>query len=212
VSIKVETWYLIIAAVAVFSIGHYMVRRSQAQDRARQWLAAHHYRVRSFRTAWFGAMTFRTLYRNSDRAFNFIAEVDDTQLGGTGRVRLRVWADWLGMINNEVEVDWLEQPKGGEVGTEPLMDRLADAQLDILRRVSAGETAFYAPRPNEEGAEGFDEFVEHVHALGRRGMLMHGVPVEDGRRNRGRYSSIGSLSITPGGRKWLESQSAPIRQ
>jgi hypothetical protein len=189
-----------------------MVRRSQAQGRARQWLAAHHYRVRSFRTAWFGAVTFGTLYRNTNRAFNFIADVDDLQLGGTGRVRLRVWTDWLGMIDGEVEVDWLQKPKGGEGEAEPLMERLADAQLEILRRVSAGETAFYAPRLNEEGAAGFDEFVEHIYALQRRGMLVHGAPVEDGRRGRGRYSSIGSLSVTPEGRKWLESQSESIRQ
>jgi hypothetical protein len=193
--------------VAVLSVSHYMVRRSQARSRARQWLAAHHYRVHSFRTAWFGAPTFSTFYRNSDRAFNFIADVEDTQLGGTGTIRLRAWTDWLGMIDREVEVDWIRMPAGGGSGAELLMDRLADAQIGILRRISSGETAFYAPRSSEPGAGEFDDFVEHVYALQRRGMLMHGAPVEDGRPGRERYSSIGSLSITPAGRKWLESQS-----
>ncbi|MEO8192368.1 MAG: hypothetical protein ABI681_00865 [Gemmatimonadales bacterium] len=203
-----ETTYLFAGAAVLLSTMYYFMLRAAARSRAENWLRENRYRVRSFRMAWFGPMTFSTAFRNTDRSFSFIAEVDDTQLGGTGTVRLRVWMDWLGTISQDVEVDWIEMPAGGAGDAEPLMDRLADAQLDILRRVSTGETAFYAPRPNEEGAgaEGFDLFVEHIFALKQRGMLLHGTPVEDGRPGRGLYSSVGSISITPQGRKWLESQ------
>ena len=121
-------------------------------------------------------MTPSSFYRNSDRAFDFIAEVDDRDLGGAGKVRLRVWMDWLGKINNDVESQWIDMPSGGVELDKPLMARLADAQLDILRRVQRGETRF--------------EMNEHIEALRHRGML----------------TSDGRLEITDAGKIWLESQ------
>ncbi len=200
-----ESLYLLVGVVVALSIVQYVWRMSVARGGARNWLRQHHYRVRNFRLSWFGSATFAGLYRNSDRAFSFIAEIDDTQLGGSGKVRLRVWTDWLGMIDRNVEVDWLSIPKGGGEAA-PVMDRLADAQLAILQRVAGGETAFYAPRSSENSPIDFDMFIEHVFALANRGMLQHGSPVENLSSARTRYASIGSLSLTAQGRKWLESQ------
>jgi len=193
--------YLITGIAILLVTVHYMVMRGNAAERARRWLGEHHYRVRSFRSAWFRTMSASSFYRNTDRAFDFIAEVDDRDLGGTGTVRLRVWTDWLGKINNDVEDDWITMPAGEATADKPLMVRLADAQLDILRRVSAGETTIYA-----RGQENFDETVDHIEALANRGMLTRAPAVEDGRPGRSRYSSIGSLVVTPEGKAWLESQ------
>ncbi len=190
----------------VLSSAQYIVRRAKAKDRAEEWLRQHHYRVTSLRMAWIRAATPASFFRNSDRAFDFIAEVQDRELGGAGTLRLRIWTDWLGMLDREVETDWIHMPARGSPTDLPLMERLANAQLDILRRVSSGETTFYAPRSREQEAGAFDQSIEHVYALERRGMLTHDAPVEDCRRGRPRYSSIGSLAITAQGRKWLDSQ------
>ena len=168
--------YLIGGIGFVLIAAHYLVIRASARDRALRWLGENHYRVRSFRSAWLRTMTPSSFYRNSDRAFDFIAEVDDRDLGGAGKVRLRVWMDWLGKINDDVESQWIDMPSGGVETAKPLMDRLADAQLDILRRVQAGQTRL--------------EMNEHVEALKHRGML----------------TSDGILEVTDAGREWLASQ------
>lgn len=196
------------AAVVLLGIAHTVWRWSTAKNIAEQWLEQHHYRTKSLRTAWFGAMLFApALLRSSRNAFVFLANVDDKELGGTGELGLRVWLTFFGAQNGDVETAWKRMPEGGDIRAEPLMERLADAQISVLRRVAAGETAFYAPRhPDESQQREFDELVEHVLALSARGMLTHGAPVTDGRPGSG-YESIGSLGLTQSGRAWLESQS-----
>lgn len=76
--------------------------------------------------------------------------MQDRELGGAGRLRLRIWTDWLGMLDREPEIDWIDMPARGSPTDPSLMERLADAQLDILRRVSSGETTFYPPRSGEQ--------------------------------------------------------------
>ena len=51
-----------------------------------------------------------TPFRNNDWAVDFRAEVDDTRLGGTGKLQLRVWTDWLGMIDRKPEISWEQMP------------------------------------------------------------------------------------------------------
>lgn len=138
--------------------------------------------------------------------FTFVAIVDDKQLGGTGKVFLRVWSNWTHTGTNDVEVVWDTMPQSGLPGApQPLWERLADAQLSALRRIADGETTFYAPKRNEE-SETFDELIEHVQALAQRGMITSGQPRSDG-RDGVQYTSIGDLRITNEGQKWLESQS-----
>jgi hypothetical protein len=97
-------------------------------------------------------------------------------------------------------------PSGGIASDRPLMDRLADAQLDILRRVSSGETTL-----NPRRSENVDETIEHVEALGRRGMLTFDPRIEVGHPGRLRYSSITSLAVTDDGRRWLTQQQTATR-
>jgi hypothetical protein len=47
----------------------------------------------------------------------------------------------------------------------------AIALLGMMRRVAAGETRFYAPRRYEKDGAKYDEMVEHLLALSRRGMI-----------------------------------------
>lgn len=203
-----ESLYLVVAAFALLSAGQYVVRRSVSKASAEQWLQRHGYRAKSLRFAWFSPMTPRGLFRNRDRAIDFIADVGDTQLGGSGTVRLRVWTNWFGTVEQDVEVDWIQTPATGTFEEDkPLMIRLADAQLDILRRVSAGETSFYAPRSSEPDTGEFDELMEHVGALERRGMLTHAAPVQAARPGRSRYVSVSGLAVTASGEKWLAGSS-----
>ena len=197
---------MFVAAFAVLAVVHYTYRRARAKAAAEQWLRMHHYRLRSLTTPWFRMTGFATSWlRNSNNAFDFQATVEDTQLGGTGTVFLRVWMDWVGEINDEIEVVWGEMPEGHS-GREsaPLWERLADAQLGVLRRVAGGETALYAPRNLEASGTKFSELVEHVQALSRCGMLTCGEPRLDGRSNQ--CISIGDLAVTEDGKRWLESQ------
>ena len=183
------------------------VRYTRAKGAASDWLAQHHYRVRSLRMSWLNPVGFETRWlRSSDNMFTFVATVDDTQLGGTGKVFLRVWTNWSGTGTNDVEAVWDTMPEAGAIGApQPLWERLADAQLSALRRIANGEATFYASRRDEERLS-FDQLVEHVQALAQRGMITCGEPRSDG-RDGGRHTSIGDLRITDEGRKWLESQS-----
>src|SRR5215218_7367680 len=104
--------FLLSAALMVLSVGHYFWRRVRAREIAERWLAQQRYRVRSLRVSYWSAHPrFRmTPFRNNDWAIDFRAEVDDMRLGGTGEMRLRVWTDWLGMLDREPEVSWVKMP------------------------------------------------------------------------------------------------------
>lgn len=198
--------YLFMGVVVLLAVGWHLVRQSRARDAAKQWLAQRHYRVLSIRTPWFTTVGFASSWlRDSDNAFTLEAIVDDGQLGGTGKIFLRVWLTWLGEVHDEIEVVWDAMPDAERIGApKPLWERLADAQLAALRRIANGETTFYAPRRGEEMLV-FGQLVEHVQALAQRGMITCGEPRSDG-RNGARYTSIGDLRITDEGRRWLESQ------
>ena len=198
--------YLFMASLVLLAVTWHAVRHSRAKDAARQWLGRNRYRIVSIRTPWFPTVGFASSWlRDSDNSFVFEAIVDDGELGGTGKVFLRVWLTWLGEIDHEIEVVWDTVPDAERIGApQPLWERLANAQLSALRRIADGEATFYAPRRDEE-RERFDDLVEHVQALAQRGMITCGEPRSDG-RNGGRYTSIGDLRITDEGRGWLESQ------
>jgi hypothetical protein len=143
------------------------------------------------------------IFRNNNNAFDFEAIVEDRDLGGEACMFVRVWANWMGQFDGEVEVVIDEISHGEEA--HPLMERLADAQSAVLHRISNGEGAFYAPRRSEGGEAEFNELVEHVLALSRRGMITCGTPTVDG-RNVGNYASIEKIALTPARRSWLEAQ------
>ena len=110
----------LIAALVALSIGHWLWRWQRARGIAEAWLRQHGYRVRWLRMAYLNVRPrFRmTPFRNNDWAVDFRAEVDDTKLGGTGKVRLRVWTDWLGMIDREPEISWEQMPAEAPGGAQ----------------------------------------------------------------------------------------------
>jgi hypothetical protein len=147
-----------------------------------------------------------TLFRNTNRAYVFEAIIDDEDLGGTGSVWLRVWTTWLGTTDSDVDVVWKRMPQGGGMGEfRPLAERLADEQLGLMRRVAAGETRFYAPRRYEKDGAKYDEMVEHLLALSRRGMITCTEP-EAGVKGVTQYSDVSDVILTPAGQEFLNSR------
>lgn len=192
---------LIIAA----GVGHWWWRRQRAREIAERWLTRHHYRVRSLRFVYFSlAPRFRaTPFRNNDWAVDLRAEVDDLRLGGTGEVRLRVWTDWLGMIDREPEVSWDRMPVEREGSAPAPAAQWAESQLALLRRVADGESSL-RPASRERAARAeFDETVEHVLALQRRGLVTCATPIAE-LKGDAQYAAISNIALTDGGRRVLD--------
>jgi hypothetical protein len=204
--------YLLAAAVMVLGMAQYWWRYNQAKGVAEDWLREHHYRVMNLSLPWFRGMTFPpSLLRNSNRAFVFEAIIDDEELGGTGAVWLRVWTTWLGTSDSDVEVVWKRMPHGGMDEYRPLAERLADEQLGLMRRIAAGETRFYAPRRWEKDGAKYDEMVEHLLALSRRGMITCKEPAS-GEKGVSQWSDVADVALTAVGRDFLESRPQPPDQ
>ena len=197
------TYAVVGGVLALFGVGYHSWRRSTAERAAERWLRQHHYRVTSLHAPWFRLVMFApTLFRNSDNAFDFEAKVEDTQLGGTSRIFLRIWVDWMGQVYGDIEVI-VDEISSAEIAP-PLFERLAEAQVAVLRRIADGETGFYAPRRSEGGGESFNELMEHVLALSRRGMITCGTPRMDGTGRN--YISIRDIALTVDGKSWLKEQ------
>jgi len=184
-------------------------RRRRAREIAEQWLAQHNYRVRRLRPVYVSMRPrFRaTPFRNNDWAFDFTAEVDDMRLGGTGKVRLRVWTDWLGMIDREPEISWDRMPTEDEGGVRAPESHWADSQIALLRRAAAGESTF-RPAGNDVAARAnFDEEVEHMLALNRRGLVTCATPIAE-LRSGAQYAALTNVELTEDGRRALEQADA----
>src|SRR5687768_16601447 len=168
-TLPLPTSWVAVAAVFALSVGHWLWRRAKAREIAEQWLARHRYRVRSLRASYWNAQPrFRmTPFRNNDWAVDFRAEVDDMRLGGTSTVRLRVWTDWLGMIDREPEISWDRMPTEDDGGARAPESQWLDAQIALLRRVADGETTFRPEGHDADARTRFDQTVEHLLAMQR---------------------------------------------
>ena len=193
------------AALMVLSVGHYWWRRVRAREIAEQWLSQHRYRVRSLRVSyWDTHPRFRlTPFRNNDWAIDFRAEVDDMRLGGTGSLRLRVWTDWLGMIDREPEISWVRMPTEENGGAQSPETQWVDAQLGLMRRAAAGETTFRPEGRDATARAEFDTTVEHLLALNRRGLLTCATPIAELRADA-QYAAVTDVALTDDGRRALE--------
>jgi hypothetical protein len=202
--------YLAIAGMAALSLGHWWWRRVTARGIAERWLSQHHYRVRRLRAVvWSGVPHFRaTPFRNNDWAFDFKADVDDMRLGGTGTVRLRVWTDWLGMIDREPEISWDRMPTEDAGGARAPETQWADSQIALLRRVAAGESTFRPAGSDAESRARFDEEVEHLLALSRRGFVTCSTPIAE-LRSGAQYAVLTNVELTEEGQRALEKTDAP---
>lgn len=196
-------WFFV--AAAALAIGHWWWRHQRAREIADQWLRRHGYRVRSLRVSYWNVRPrFRmTPFRDNDWAVDFRAEVDDTRLGGTGTVRLRVWTDWLGMIDREPEVSWDQMPTEERGGATAPESEWANAQLEILCRAAAGEHTFRPTGRDTAARREFDETVEHVLALQRRGLVTCSTPIAE-LKSDAQYAAIGDVTLTDAGQRAVE--------
>ena len=203
-------WFAV--GAAAFAIAFWWWRHQRAREIADQWLRQHGYRVRSLRVSYWNVRPrFRmTPFRDNDWAVDFRAEVDDTRLGGTGTVRLRVWTDWLGMIDREPEVSWDRMPTEDDGGTRAPETEWADTQLAILRRAADGEHTFRPTGHDATARLEFDETVEHVLALQRRGLLTCSTPMAE-LKYQAQYAAISDVMVTDDGRRALERADAAAR-
>ena len=196
-------------AIILFALGHYAWRRQIALDRAERWLAEHKYQIRQLRTPWFvGLGRFPpSLLRSSKHAIVFRAVVEDKSFGGTGIVWLRIWTGFLGTLGDDVEVSWEHMPKRETDGSAPLDERWAQGQLDLLRRIGDGETTFRPDgRDAASGAE-FDELVEYLLALQRRGLITCGTPLAN-LRGDSQYAAVTNAALTKAGERMLRQSDA----
>ncbi len=206
----IDSFWLYSGAAAALSLGHWWWRRQRAREIAERWLSQHKYRVRSLRVSyWDIRPRFRaTPFRNNDWAVDFRAEVDDMSLGGTGKIRLRVWTDWLGMIDREPEISWETMPTEERGGAESPETQWANSQLAIMRRAAAGEYIFRPAGRDAAARLEFDETVEHLLALQRRGFLTCATPIAELKADA-QYASIGDVALTEDGRRALERADTP---
>jgi hypothetical protein len=196
------TWYFALFVVAL--LGHGWWRFRTARSFAESWLAQHRYRTRSFRSGWLSLPRFAPkLFRDENRAFQFRAEVDDLRLGGTGVVWLRVWTDWMGLVEREPEVSWERMPVALDDGSRTAEDKWADTQHALLERVARGETTFRTSARAAADAEAFDEVVEHVMALQRRGLVTCDAPMIN-RRGGSQFDAVSNVALTEAGRRIVD--------
>jgi hypothetical protein len=202
---NIPTSWVAMAGLFALSLGHWWWRRVKAREIAEQWLHQHRYRVRSLRVSYWNMQPrFRmTPFRNNDWAVDFRAEVDDVRLGGTGKVRLRVWTDWLGMIDREPEISWEQMPTEEHGGARAPESQWLDAQIGLLRRVAGGESTFRPEGRDAAARTEFDETVEHLLAMQRRGLVKCSTPMAELRADA-QYSVITDVEITDDGRRALD--------
>lgn len=192
------------ALLVAVAIGVTTWRYYTARSIAERWLMQHRYRARSLRIGWFSFTRFSPkLFRNERNAFEFRAEVEDLSLGGTGVLWLRVWTDWIGLSEREPEVTWDRMPTRVERSGGTFEERLEEQLLDLLARVAAGESIFRAPGSSVDDGGAFDELVEHVLALSRRGLVTCDTPLAS-MRGPGQYAAIANVALTERGERHLE--------
>ena len=202
---NIPTGWAATAGLIALSLGLWWWRRIKAREIAEQWLQQHRYRVRSLRVSYFNMQPrFRlTPFRNNDWAVDFRAEVDDVRLGGTGKVRLRVWTDWLGMIDREPEISWERMPTEENGGARAPETQWLDSQIALLRRVADGESTFRPEGRDAAARTKFDRTVEHLLAMQRRGLVTCATPIAELKVDA-QYSAITDVQLTDDGRRALD--------
>lgn len=194
--------------VILLGLGNYVWRRQLARDRAEQWLMENKYHVRELRMPWFvGFGRFPpTLLRSSKNAFIFRAVVEDRSFGGTGVVWLRVWIGFFGTLGDDVEESWEKMPQREAGDAAPIEEQWAERQVELLRRIHDGETTFrLAGRDSAAGAE-FDELVEYLLAMQRRGLITCGTPLAN-LHGESQYAAVTNAALTKAGERVLQQAS-----
>jgi hypothetical protein len=94
-------------------------------------------------------------------------------------------------------------PKRETDDAAPIDERWAERQLDLLRRIRDGESTFRPDgRDAAAGAE-FDELVEYLLALQRRGLITCGAPLAN-LRGDSQYAAVTNAALTRTGERMLK--------
>jgi len=201
---------LVVAVIILVALAHYAWQRRAARDIVERWLMENRFRARELRIPWFSVGNFpMTFFRSQKSAVVFRAVVEDRSLGGTGTVWLRVWPGLAGKLGEEIEVNWEKMPARVAEDAPPLEEGWWTRQLELLRRIQRGETTFrLRGHDPAQGAE-FDELVEYLLAMQRRGLITFGTPLAN-LRGDSQYAAVTDVSITQAGKELLARESPPI--
>lgn len=194
---------LVVAAILVAALAHYAWQRRAARDIVDRWLMENRFRARELRVPWFSVGNFpMTFFRSQKSAVVFRGVVEDRSFGGTGIVWFRVWPGLAGKMGEEIEVSWEKMPHRVEEDPAPLEEGWWARQLDLLRRIQRGETTFRLRGHDPQQGREFDELVEYLLAMQRRGLITFGTPLAN-MRGESQYAAVADVKITPHGEELL---------
>jgi hypothetical protein len=193
----------VFAGIILGAFAYYAWQRRSARDIAERWLMENRFRAVELRVPWFSMRHFPMSFgRSSKSAVVFRAVVEDRSFGGTGIVWFRVWPGRAGTLGDEIEVDWERMPERAPEDEPPLEEQWWTRQLELLRRIHGGETTFrFHGHDPTDGAE-FDELVEYLLALQRRGLVTFGTPLAN-LHGESQYAAVTDVTITKAGEEIL---------
>ena len=196
---------IVVGGLAILaSIARSWWLHARAKAIAEIWLEREKYKVQSLKVGLFSFVMFSPkFFRNDNHSIAFRAVVEDRKLGGTGVVWLRVWTDRLGLIDSEPDIRWEKRPIRTDPNDLPPDEQWEMAQRALLKRVSRGETSFAAPKRPHDGEMPFDELVEHLMAMQKRGLVACSIP-RPARTPGSRYDYIEFVELTDEGRGYLD--------
>lgn len=193
----------VVAAIIFVALAHYAWQRRAARDIVERWLMENRFRARELRVPWFSVGNFpMTFFRSQKSAVVFRAVVEDRSLGGTGIVWFRVWPGLAGKLGEELEVNWEKMPARAAEDEPPLEEGWWARQLELLRRVQRGETTFRLRGHDPEQGKEFDELVEYLLAMQRRGLITFGTPLAN-LRGESQYAAVTDVILTHAGEEFL---------
>lgn len=194
---------LVVAAIILVVFAHYAWQRRAARDIVERWLMENRFRARELRVPWFSVGNFpMTFFRSQKSAVVFRGVVEDRSFGGTGVVWFRVWPGLAGKLGEELEVSWEKMPERAVEDQPPLEEGWWMRQLELLRRIQRGETTFRLRGHDPTQGKEFDELVEYLLAMQRRGLITFGTPLAN-MRGESQFAAVTDVKITNHGEELL---------
>jgi hypothetical protein len=198
----------VIGFIIFVGLAHYAWQRRAARDIVDRWLMENRFRAVDLRIPWFSVGNFPlTFFRSQKSAVVFRGVVEDRSFGGKGVVWFRVWPGLAGKLGEEIEVSWEKMPERAAEDEPPLEEGWWTHQLELLRRIQRGETTFRLRGHDPAQGKEFDELVEYLLALQRRGLITFGTPLAN-MRGESQYAAVTDVKITHHGEELLARESA----
>lgn len=198
----------VVGLIIFVALVHYAWMRRTSRDIVDRWLMENHFRARELRIPWFSMGHFPiTFIRSQKSAVVFRAVVEDRTFGGTGIVWFRVWPGLAGKLGDELEVEWQKMPERAAEDEPPLEEGWWTRQLELLGRIKRGETTFRLRGHDPEHGKEFDELVEYLLAMQRRGLITFGTPLAN-MAGESQYAAVTDVKITHHGEEMLVHEAA----